>query len=419
MKQVTNHKTLAVRLPELLAPAGTMEKLKVALHYGADAVYLGGTSFGLRSMSDNFSIAEMEEAVRVAHDAGVRAYLTVNAYLHNKELNSLDDYLDQVLAIPFDAYIVSDPGVIQSIRDKSADAVLHLSTQANTTNWRSARFWQQIGVKRVNLARESTLDDITETRRQTDMELEVFVHGALCMAYSGRCLISSVMTGRNANKGECTHPCRWHYALVEETRPGEYFPVEECSGGTLLFNSRDLCLLDHLPALVQAGVDSLKIEGRMKGVHYLGTTIRTYRHALDLLGRQGPDAFRPDPSWHEELAAVSRRGYTTGFLLGPPHTEPQNTLPSPKRTSEFVGIIQETFPDGSALLEVRGPFTANDELEVVAPSSRIRRFHPGQLQADDGTIIQRANPNSRLILRPPFPVERYDLIRRKTINIST
>lgn len=405
-------------LPELLAPAGSMEKLQIALHYGADAVYLGGTDFGLRNMSGNFTAAEMAEALRRTHDAGARAYLTVNAYLHNHELQRLDQYLDQVLSLPFDAYIVSDPGVIRSIRDKSADAVLHLSTQANTTNWRSAAFWQQLGIRRINLARESTLEDIRETRRQTDMELEVFIHGALCMAYSGRCLISSLLTGRSANKGECTHPCRWNYALMEESRPGQYFPVEESRNGTLLFNSRDLCLLDQLPLLVEAGVDSLKVEGRMKGVHYLGTTIRIYRLALDRLAQDGPADFRTDPSWQMELASVSRRGYTTGFLFGSPHAEAQTYSSPPRLAGDFVGIVKEVRPDGSALIEVRGPVTVGDELEIVGNDPTIRRITPDQLLADDGTVIQRANPNSRIILKSPFPLAQHDLVRRRTINIS-
>jgi putative protease len=227
------------------------------------------------------------------------------------------------------------------------------------------------------------------------------------------------MTGRSANKGECTHPCRWNYALMEESRPGEYFPVEEYGNGTLLFNSRDLCLLDHLPALVETGMDSLKIEGRMKGVHYLGTTVRVYRLALDRLAQEGPEAFRPESSWQEELSLVSRRGYTTGFLFGPPSEEGQIYTPPIERGTDFVGIVRKTNADGSALIEVRGPVNAGDELEFLGKASEIRRYKPTQLQTSDGSIVEKANPNSLLSLTPPFLLNPCDLVRRRNISIST
>jgi putative protease len=309
--------------------------------------------------------------------------------------------------------------VLQLIRQKAPQAVLHLSTQANTTNWRSASFWQEQGFSRINLARETTLQGIQETRKHTSVELEMFVHGALCMAYSGRCLISSIMTGRSANSGECTHPCRWSYALVEESRPGEYYPVEEDANGTLFFNSRDLCLLDYLPSLVAAGVDSLKIEGRMKGVHYLGTTVRVYRQALDRLAQEGSEAFIPDPSWHKELSAVSHRGYTSGFLFGPPRDEAQKYVPTLNRDADFVGIIREIRSDGSAILEVKGPISSGDELEIIGRSPDTHRFTPPILKNDEGAILDRANPNTRLILPPDLPLSSYDLVRRRTISIAT
>lgn len=406
-----------MKIPELLAPAGTMEKLKVALHYGADAVYLGGDAFGLRSMGGNFSLAEMPEALQRSHDAGARAYLTVNSYLANHELEPLQHFLDRALALPFDAYIVSDPGVIQTIRSMAPHAELHLSTQANTTNWRSALYWQEAGIHRVNLARETTLNDLIETRKRVSIELEVFIHGALCIAYSGRCLLSSVMTGRSANKGACTHPCRWRYSLMEEQRPGEYFPILEDGSGSFILNSRDLCLIDQLPQLVAAGVDSLKIEGRMKGIHYLASTLRVYRHALDLLAHS-PDDFTVDPLWHNELAAVSRRGYTTGFLLGHPHEEAQEYKSPPRRETEFVGLVLETTPDGSVLLQVRGPFSAEDHLEVVGRDLTPRSFIPGRLLTLEGTEINRAAPNQTLRLTSPFPLEPYDLVRRRSHGIT-
>jgi putative protease len=405
-------------MPELLAPAGSMEKLKIALHYGADAVYLGGETFGLRAMGANFSLAEMPEALQRTHDAGSRAYLTVNSYVATHELDQLQRLLESVLPLPFDAFIVSDPGVIQLIRSLAPDAVLHLSTQANTTNWRSALFWQESGIRRINLARETTLSDLEETRKRVGLELEVFVHGALCIAYSGRCLLSSAMTGRSANRGACTHPCRWGYSLVEEKRPGEYFPILEDGSGSFILNSRDLCLIDHLPRLVAAGVDSLKIEGRMKGVHYLASTLRVYRQALDLIA-QSPTDFKPDPLWHDELAALTRRGYTTGFLLGPPNDEAQEYTAPQRRDIKFVGLVLEARTDGTVVIQVRGPFSADDELEVVGRDISPRTFIPGRLLTPEGREVYRADPNQHLILTPPFTLEPYDLVRRRSYDIAT
>jgi putative protease len=395
-----------------------MEKLKIALHYGADAVYLGGETFGLRAMGANFSLAEMPEALQRTHDAGSRAYLTVNSYVATHELDQLQRFLESVLPLPFDAFIVSDPGVIQLIRSLAPDAVLHLSTQANTTNWRSALFWQESGIRRINLARETTLNDLEETRKRVGLELEIFVHGALCIAYSGRCLLSSAMTGRSANSGACTHPCRWGYSLVEEKRPGEYFPILEDGSGSFILNSRDLCLIDHLPRLVAAGVDSLKIEGRMKGVHYLASTLRVYRQALDLIS-QSPTDFKPDPLWHDELAALTRRGYTTGFLLGQPNDEAQEYTAPQRRDIKFVGLVLEARTDGTVLIQVRGPFSADDELEVVGRDISPRTFIPGRLLTPEGREVYRADPNQHLILTPPFTLEPYDLVRRRSYDIAT
>jgi putative protease len=302
-----------VNKPELLAPAGNMEKLKIALHYGADAVYLGGHSFGLRNKADNFSIDEMTAALDLCHERGAKAYLTVNSYPRNEMMGALEAYLESVATLPFDAYIVADPGVIELVREISPQRELHLSTQANTINLHSARFWQRQGIRRINMAREMTLDNIRETVASVPgMEFEAFVHGALCISYSGRCLISSMLTGRDANQGECTHPCRWSYHLVEESRPGEYFPVIEDETGTFIFNSRDLCLLEQIPALVESGVASLKIEGRMKGINYVASVLRVYRQALDEYAAD-PAGWRCRPEWLEELAKMSHRGYTPAF----------------------------------------------------------------------------------------------------------
>ncbi|HOI16042.1 MAG TPA: peptidase U32 family protein, partial [Geobacteraceae bacterium] len=248
-----------MRIPELLAPAGNMEKLRIAVHYGADAVYLGGKEFSLRNLADNFSPDELSEAVSYAHEHGVKVYLATNIFPGNADLEEMRLYLEKVAAIPLDACIVADPGVLELVKEISPGRPIHLSTQANTTNWLSARFWKRQGVTRVNLARELSLHDIHEVKEKAGLEVEVFVHGAMCISYSGRCLLSSIMTGRDANRGECAHPCRWGYALVEEQRPGVYFPVMEDDRGTFIFNSRDLCLLEHLPELAESGIDSLKI----------------------------------------------------------------------------------------------------------------------------------------------------------------
>ncbi len=306
--------------PELLAPAGNMEKLRIAVHYGADAVYLGGKSYNLRSLTDNFSCEEMREAVRYCRDHGVKAYLAINSYPDNGDIEGLYAYLEEIAPIPFDAYIVADPGVLDMAREISPQTALHLSTQANTTNWKSVRFWEKQGIRRVNLAREMSIDGIRDVRNRTDVELEIFAHGAMCISYSGRCLLSSVMTARNANTGECAHPCRWNYSLVEEKRPGEYFPVWEDANGTFIFNSKDLCLLPHIPQLVDSGVDSLKIEGRMKGIHYLASVVRVYREALDRYC-EDPAVYSFRSEWMDELRKISHRGYTSGFFLGKPSEE--------------------------------------------------------------------------------------------------
>ena len=355
--------------PELLAPAGNMEKLEIAVRYGADAVYLGGKEFGLRNLADNFTVMEMARALEYCHARGVRVYLTVNSYPSNDALQRLEQFFEEVAGLPFDAYIVSDPGVISLAREISPRTELHLSTQANTTNWRSARFWQQQGIKRVNLARETTMEAIAETVSRSGLEVEVFIHGALCISYSGRCLLSSAMTGRDANSGECAHPCRWNYSLVEESRPGEYFPVLEDSNGTFIFNSRDLCLLEHLPALVESGVTSLKIEGRMKGVNYVASVLRIYRQALDEFWAD-PAGYRCRPEWMEELTKLSHRGYTTGFLFGEPRNVGQEYDSAYIRSHEFVGRVEEVKLDGSAIIEVRNRIRNGDELEFIGPGMR-------------------------------------------------
>ena len=406
---------------ELLAPAGNMEKLKIAIHYGADAVYLGGQAFGLRNMADNFSLDEMSAALEYCHASGVRAYLTINSFPRNEALQELEQYLASIATLPFDAYIVADPGVIDAVRQISPERELHLSTQANTINWRSARFWQQQGVRRINLAREMTLDNICETvTKVPDMEFEAFVHGALCMSYSGRCLISSMLTGRDANQGECTHPCRWSYHLVEESRPGEYFPVVEDENGTFIFNSRDLCLLEHIPALVKSGVHSLKIEGRMKGINYVASVLRIYRQAIDEY-IANPDAWRCRPEWLDELAKLSHRGYTTGFLFGQPQNVGQEYESAYIRSHDFVGVVDEVRQDGTLLVSVRNRIKAGDLIEFIGPEMRsntltLQHF---SIIPERGAAVaaEVANPNQRILLTVPFAVEAGDLLRREKITV--
>lgn len=406
--------------PELLAPAGNMEKLKIAVHYGADAVYLGGEAFGLRNMADNFSVAEMGAALDFCHRKKIKAYLTINSYPRNESLPELEEYLAQIAPLPFDAYIVADPGVIDAVRQVSPERELHLSTQANTINWRSARFWQQQGIRRINLAREMSLDNIRETvAKVPGMECEAFVHGALCISYSGRCLISSMLTGRDANRGECTHPCRWSYHLVEESRPGEYFPVVEDENGTFIFNSRDLCLLEHIPALVASGVHSLKIEGRMKGINYVASVLRVYRQALDEY-LEAPDEWRCRPEWLDELAKLSHRGYTTGFLFGQPRNVGQEYDSAYIRSHDFVGVVDEVRGDGDLLVSVRNRIKSGDVIEFIGPGMRSDTLTLQDFSTipERGTAVKAevANPNSRILLTVPFAVKAGDLLRREKIE---
>lgn len=397
-------------IPELLAPAGNLEKLKIAVHYGADAVYLGGKAFGLRNLADNFTRSEMAIGIAHAHSHGVKVYLTVNSYPANEDLPGLEAFLTEIAPLPFDALIAADPGVIQLIRDLAPQKTIHLSTQANSINWRSVRFWEEQGIKRINLAREMSLAAVSETAARTTAELELFAHGAMCISYSGRCLLSSVMSGRNANKGECSHPCRWGYSLVEETRPGEYFPVMEDTGGTFIFNSKDLCLIEHLPEIVASGVASLKIEGRMKGIYYVAAVVRAYRAALDALQEEG-SGYRFRPQWLEELCKISHRGYTTGFLFGQPEDVGQEYHSAYRRSHLFVGVVAEQLSDGRFVVGVRNRLQRGDTVELMGPGMRNDLFTIDAMHAESGTPLEVANPNSRVVVALPAGAAAYDLLR--------
>ena len=405
-----------MKLPELLAPAGNFEKMQTAIHYGADAVYLGGKKFSLRAHATNFSDEEIAQAVTYAHERGVQVYTTLNIFAHNDDLAGLPDYLAGLREAQVDGLIISDPGILAVARRVAPELPIHLSTQANVTNLESVRFWAGQGVKRLNLARELSLAEITQIRQATGAELEIFVHGALCISYSGRCLLSSVMAGRDANQGECAHPCRWNYRLVEEKRPGEYFPVMEDANGTFIFNSRDLCLLEHLPAIIAAGAASLKIEGRMKGINYVASVLRVYRQALDAY-LADPAGWRCRPEWLEELSKLSHRGYTTGFLFGEPRNVGQEYRSAYIRSHEFVGLVEEVREDGTAVVGVRNRIQSGDALEVIGPGMRTHGLLVDHLAIVDGdgsiTRAGAANPNQRIVLILPFRVEPFDLIRRE------
>ena len=407
-----------MKRPELLAPAGNMEKLRIAIHYGADSVYLGGKSFGLRNLADNFGNCELAPAVAYAHERNVKVYLTVNAYPTNADLPELQLFLEEASAIPFDAFIASDPGVIDMIRQVAPEMPIHLSTQANTTNWRSVIFWEKQGISRINLAREMSLEEMREVRGKTDIELEAFVHGAMCISYSGRCLLSSVMSNRSANRGECAHPCRWSYSLVEETRPGEYYPVLEDETGTFIFNSKDLCLLEFLPELLSSGIDSLKIEGRMKGIHYIASVVRVYREAIDRY-RDDPDNYFCRPEWLEELGKISHRGYTTGFFFGQPRDVDHEYHSRYTRSHDFVGVVEETHDDGTTLIGVRNRLERGDSLEFIGRGMSAYRHILTEMSDENGTPLDVAHPNGRIRIMVPFPTEEFDIIRREKIETKS
>ena len=406
-----------MKKPELLAPAGNMEKLKMALLYGADAVYLGGKAFGLRAFGGNFTNEKLQEAVDFAHKLGKKIYVTVNIFPHNSDIAKLPAYLTFLNEIKVDAILVADLGVFTLAKEYAPDVELHISTQANNTNWAAVNAWAELGASRVVLAREMSLEEIKEIREKCSVELEMFVHGAMCISYSGRCLMSNYLTGRDANRGSCAQPCRWNYALVEEKRPGQYFPVLEDERGTYIFNSKDMCLLPYLPDVIASGVDSLKIEGRMKSVHYAASVVKAYREAIDSYFA-APEQFEVKKEWVEELDKVSHRAYTTGFYYGRPTEKDQiYGTSSYTQTSDFVGLVLDyDEKTGFATVEQRNNMKVGQEIEIFQPHLAGYRQILQEMYNDEGEAIQVApHPQQIVKIRMDKPVEPYGILRRDIV----
>ena len=401
--------------PELLAPAGSLSKLKIAITYGADAVYVGGEEFSLRIAAENFSVEDLKEGVRFAHERGKKVYLTANIIPHNEDIDEYTEFLKEYLTAGFDAVIVSDLGMFQLTREIAPELEIHISTQANNVNYKSAETWYKMGAKRVILARELSLEEIAEIRRRTPegLELEAFVHGAMCISYSGRCLLSNYMTNRDSNQGACSHPCRWKYNLVEETRPGEYMPVFENERGTFIYNSKDLCMVEHIDKLAECGLDSFKIEGRVKTEYYLATVVKAYREAIDSYFRD-PQNFKPNPMWLEELKKVSHRDYTTGFFFGKPDGNEQNYETSSYiRNYELLGIV-DSYDEKTGLVSViqKNRFFKGSEVEFLRPNGDFIKFKIEYMENADGEEMEIANrPQSVAKIKTDFPLEKDSMMR--------
>lgn len=399
---------------ELLAPAGDLEKLKTAVDYGADAVYFGGELFSLRAGAGNLTIADMKEGIAYAHERGARCYLALNIFAHNDDILPLEDYLIKIKALDIDAFIVSDPGILLMIRDILPEAEIHLSTQANMTNYKTAAFWQQQGVKRIVLARELTFREIRELREKMppEMEFEAFVQGAMCISYSGRCLLSNFMIERDANRGQCAHPCRWKYALVEEQRPGEYYPVEEDERGTYILNSRDLCMIEHIPELIEAGIASAKIEGRMKSSFYVATIVGAYRRAIDAY-YEAPEHYTFQESWMRELKKVSHREFTTGFYFNQPTNNYQTSAYT--REYSFIGVVKDYDPvTKMAVVEQRNKMTVGEEIEVFGPYTDYFSQKLEVLLDEEGNPLESApHPQQLLQIKMERPVAKNFMLRKR------
>ena len=405
------------RRPELLIPASCLEVLKTAVIYGADAVYIGGEAFGLRAKAKNFSMEDMAAGIAFAHEYGVKVYVTANILAHNEDLDGVRKYFEELREIGPDALIISDPGVFAIAREVLPEMELHISTQANNTNYGTYRFWHQLGAKRVVSARELSLQEIRQIRDNIpeELEIETFIHGAMCISYSGRCLLSNFLTGRDANQGACTHPCRWKYAVMEESRPGQYLPIEENERGTFIFNSKDLCMIEHVPDLFAAGIDSFKIEGRMKTALYVATVARTYRRAMDDF-KKDPALYEANMEWYKaEIGKCTTRQFTTGFFYGKPTADMQiydaNTY-----TQEmiYLGITGEVREDGFFALEQKNKFSVGEEIEIMKPDGTNVPVTVIAITDEEGNAQDSApHPKQKLWVQLSEVPAQYDILRKK------
>ncbi|SDB08136.1 putative protease [Pseudobutyrivibrio sp. YE44] len=406
-----------MRETELLVPASSLEVLKVAVIYGADAVFIGGEVFGLRAKAKNFSKEDMIEGVKFAHDHGVKVHVTVNILAHNNDLEGVREYLKELKEIGPDALIIADPAIFMMAKEICPEIERHVSTQANNTNYGTYKFWYDLGASRVVSARELSLAEIKEIRANIpdDLEIESFIHGAMCISYSGRCLLSNYFTGRDANQGACTHPCRWKYAVVEEQRPGEYFPVYENERGTYIFNSKDLCMIEHIPDLIDAGIDSFKIEGRMKTALYVATVARTYRKAIDDY-KESPAKYEANLDWYkEQIAACTYRQFTTGFYYGKPSEESQiydnNTY---NIGYTYLGICGTADSEGYFEIEQRNKFSVGETIEIMKPNGDNVEVEVLGIKDEDGNAMESCpHPKQKLFIKLSVTPAEYDLLRRK------
>ena len=404
------------RHPELLIPASSLEVLKTAVIFGADAVYIGGEAFGLRAKAKNFSLEDMKEGIAFAHAHDVKVYVTANILAHNGDLDGVRTYFEELKEIGPDALIIADPGVFDIAREVCPEIEVHISTQSNNVNYGTYLFWQRMGAKRVVSARELSIREIKDIRAHIpdDLEIETFVHGAMCISYSGRCLLSNYFTGRDANQGACTHPCRWKYAVVEEKRPGEYLPVYENERGTYIFNSKDLCMIEHIPELIDAGIDSFKIEGRMKTALYVATVARTYRKAIDDY-QKDPELYKKNMPWYlDQISNCTYRQFTTGFFFGKPDHETQiydnNTY---IREYTYLGIVGAV-ENGLARIEQRNKFSVGETIEIMKPDGSNVEAKVLRILNEDGEE-QESAPHSKQVLHVELSETpaQYDLLRRQ------
>ena len=409
-----------IKKSELLAPAGNLEKLKVAFAYGADAVYMSGKQFGLRAFAGNFENDEIRKAIQYAHSIGKKVYITMNIFAHNDDFKGIQEYMEFLSEIEVDAVIISDPGILSLARKIMPNIPIHMSTQANNTNWYSANFWHEQGVRRIILARELSLKEILEIRQNTPktLELETFVHGAMCISYSGRCLLSNVFTGRDANRGECAHPCRWKYSIVEEKRPGEYYPVFEDERGTYIMNSKDLCMIEYIPELINAGINGFKIEGRMKSSYYVATVVQAYRKEIDSYFSD-PEGYNMDPDSLEEIKKASHRPFTTGFYFRKPTAQDHQYLDSHYiRQYNFVGMVRGYDREqGLVEVEQRNYFEVGDQLEIMVPGEGYIEYKVNTLLDENRQPILKApHPQQTVYLPLDREIKPYSIMRKKIIE---